>query len=78
MTTKAQVIRKAESLGCKVDLNSFDIAIHAPKGLLLGSELHISVYDFSCYSKAEIWKSLWGELSELGKCDGSDYCNCSK
>lgn len=78
MTTKAQVIRKAESLGCTIDLNGYDIAIHAPKGMLLGQDLHISAYEFDSYSKAEIWENLWGELSDLSKCNGSDYCKCAK
>jgi hypothetical protein len=78
MTTKAQVIRKAESLGCTVDLNSYDIAIHAPKGLLLGQDLHISAYPFDLYSKSEIWSNLWGELNDLGECQGSVYCDCEK
>ena len=78
MATKTQVIRKAESLGCTVDLNDYDIAIQAPKGMLLGQDLHISAWPFDCYSKAEIWDSLWGELNNLGECTGSDYCECAK
>jgi hypothetical protein len=78
MTTKAQVLRRAETLGCKVDLNSEDVAIHAPKGMLLGQELHISVYPFGeDYSRAAIWKNLWDELNNLAECDGSEYCICS-
>ena len=76
MKTKAQVIRKAKSLGCIVDLNTYDVAIHAPKGILLGQDLHISAYSFDSYSKAEIWDNLWGELNNLGKCEGSKWCEC--
>ena len=35
MTTKAKVIAKAKSLGCIIDLNNLDIAIHAPSGICL-------------------------------------------
>ena len=76
MTTKAKVIAKAKALGCSIDLNDLDIAIHAPQGLLLGGELHISVYDFECTSKKSIWQSLWHELNTMSKCGGSKYCTC--
>jgi hypothetical protein len=77
MTTKAKVIAKAKSLGCIIDLNNLDIAIHAPRGMLLGGELHISVYDFECTSKKSIWQSLWYELNTMGICHGSKYCDCA-
>jgi hypothetical protein len=77
MTTKAKVIAKAKELGCTIDLNNLDIAIHAPKGLLLGGELHISVYDFECSSKKSIWQSLWYELNTVNTCEGSRFCSCT-
>jgi len=78
MATKTQVINKANKLGCRVDLNSYDIAIHAPKGKLLGGELHISAYDFELYAKSEIWSNLLTELDSMIDCNGSDYCECGK
>lgn len=76
MATKQQVTSWAEKLGCKLDINSNDMALHAPKGRLLGGELHISVYGLDIYKKSEIWDSFMYELMTMTKCHGSTFCEC--
>jgi len=76
MATKNQVLAKAKKLDCIVDLTGYDVALKAPKGKLLGGELHISAYDFEFYSKAEIWSNLLSDMDYLEDCSGSEYCYC--
>ena len=76
MNTKAKVMSKAKETGCSLDINEFDVALHAPKGKLLNGELHISVYDTSIYKKSEIWSNLLSEMTYIEDCSGSKYCTC--
>jgi hypothetical protein len=78
MATKNQVLAKAKKLNCVVELTGYDIAVKAPKGKLLGGELHISVYDLELYSKAEIWSNLLSDMDYMEDCNGSDYCLCEE
>ena len=76
MTTKTQVVSKAQKTGCLLDINDCDVALHAPKGKLLNGELHISVYEMGLYKQSEIWSNLMSDMSYIEDCDGSQYCNC--
>lgn len=76
MTTKAQVINKANKLGFYLDTSGYEVALHASKGKLLNGELHISVYDIGLYTKSEIWSNLISDMSFVTDCNGSTYCTC--
>jgi hypothetical protein len=76
MNTKSQVISKAKKLNCSLDISSYEVALHAPKGKLLNGELHISVYDIGTYTKSEIWSNLISDMSFVTDCNGSSYCTC--
>lgn len=78
MASKAQVLRKAEELGCEVQMTDYDIAVYAPKGKLLGQDLHISSFDWNYTSRADIWDKLWSELNAISNCEGSKYCECGE
>jgi hypothetical protein len=79
MATVSQVIAKAQKLGCSIDITDYDIAIKAPKGVLLGQDLHLSAYPFGeGYTRGEIWQNLLLELGNLSDCGGSAYCDCKE